>query len=228
MKTYDLYLESGPQKKTTVVHVPELLGCTFNAPTTDQALADAPEAVRAYLRFLARNGERADAEAPFSTRVEEHRTDGGFLGSAFLPTDTKPRAKSDSDRLMARLDALHAGLRALTDGLTPRQLDAKPARGRPIRGILEHVCGEGGYLRGVSGASRIQRDVAEKRLDPRDALDRLHALEARRLTEMPAAERRDVVMRGQSPWSARAALRRMLEHAWEHYTEIAARLGVTP
>jgi predicted RNase H-like HicB family nuclease len=226
VKTLDLYLESGPQKKTTVVHVPELLGCTFNAPTTEQALAQAPEAVRAYLRFLRRHGEDADPTTEVRTRKAEHRMDGGFLGSAFLPTDTKPMPIRESDVLMTRLRSIHDDLRAITDRLKPRDLDAKPARGRSIRGILVHVCAEGGYLRGVSGASRIQREVNEGRLNPHDALDRLHELEIRRLAEMPDRERRDVIMRGQSPWSVRAALRRMLEHAWEHYAEIATRLKV--
>jgi hypothetical protein len=45
---------------------------------------------------------------------------------------------------------------------------------------------------------------------------------------MSKEERAEVIMRGQSPWSARAALRRMLEHAWEHYVEIAQRLKNVP
>jgi hypothetical protein len=35
-------------------------------------------------------------------------------------------------------------------------------------------------------------------------------------------------MRGQSPWTVRYEVRQMLEHAWEHYIEIAERLGVEP
>ena len=90
------------------------------------------------------------------------------------------------------------------------------------------MCGEGGYLRGVTGATRIQREADDGTIDPHDALDRLLALERERLRSMDAQERSSVVMRGQSPWSARAAVRRMLEHAWEHYVEIAVRLEKTP
>jgi hypothetical protein len=32
---YDLYLESGPKRKKTMVHVLDLLGCIVHGPTTD-------------------------------------------------------------------------------------------------------------------------------------------------------------------------------------------------
>ena len=52
MQTYRLYLESGPKKKKTMVHVLELLGCIAKGPITDEALSSTPGAIRAYLRFL--------------------------------------------------------------------------------------------------------------------------------------------------------------------------------
>ena len=64
MTTYELHLESGPQHKTTLVHVLELLGCVSFARTTEEAVAAAPEAIRAYLRYLRRHGERVDPVAP--------------------------------------------------------------------------------------------------------------------------------------------------------------------
>ena len=228
MKTYDLYLESGPQMKITYVHVPALLGCVYNAPTTQQALDAAPGAIRAFLRFMARAGERVDAKADFRTRVAEHHTEGGFLGSRFLPTDAEPLTRRESNALMKRLAALHVDLRSLTSGLTPKQLTATPARGRAIGRILTHVLAEGGYLRGVTGASRIQRLADEGAIDPLDALDQLFELETERLAAMTDDERSQVIQRGQNPWSARSAVRRMLEHGWEHYVEIAERLGATP
>jgi hypothetical protein len=228
VKTYGLYLESGPQMKTTYVHVPALLGCTWMQPTTDAALEAAPTAISAYLRFLSRTGEPGDANAEFRTKIAEHDTAGGFLSGRFLPTDAKPLPKRESDLLMHRLAALHGELRRITAPLSPAELNAQPDKGRPIGRILTHLCGEGGYLRGVSGASRIQREVDEGRINPLDALDGLHALELERLNAIDAEERGAVIMRGQSPWSVRYAVRRMLEHAWEHYVEIAERLGRQP
>lgn len=229
MQTYDLYLDSGPMKKKTFVHVPALAGCIARGDTTDEAIEHAPDAIRAYLRFLARHGEAVDPDGKFAVRVAEHVTDGAWPGNGagFLPTDAKPMTQRDSDTLMRRLGAIHGDLRQLTGGLTAKQLDVEPARGRSIRRILRHVTGEGGYLRGISGASRLLREAEEGRLDAHDALDRLFALECERLRTMSKDERATVIMRGQLPWSARAAVRRMVEHAWEHYVEIAERLKTT-
>lgn len=230
MKTYDLYLDSGPKMKKTMVQIPAIAGCIARGDTTDEAIANAPEAIRAYMRFLARHGEYFDADKPFNTRVALHRTDSVFPagGVGFLPPDDKPLPPRECDALMARLGQIHDAMRALASTLPANQLDAKPASGRPIRRILAHVCVEGAYLRGVTGASRIQRLVDKGEMNPLDALDELLALERERLRTMPAAERAGVIMRGQTQWSARSAVRRMLEHAWEHYREIADRLGATP
>lgn len=225
MKTYDLYVHTGPKRKKTYIHMPQLTGCIAQGDTTDAAIEAAPDAIRAFIRFIARHGEPYDPKEPFRTRVAEEDLSGGFLGIGFLPPDAKPLPKREADVLMQRLANIHAAVRRLTDRLSAKQLDAAPVKGRPIRRILAHMCGEGGYLRGVTGASRIHREVDEGKRDPLDALDALWELEARRLASMPAEERGAVVQRGQSPWSVRAALRRMLEHGWEHYSEIAERLG---
>jgi len=50
-------------------------------PTTDEAVAAAPEAIRTYLRFLAHTGEEIDACAPLETRIAEHITEGEWLGN---------------------------------------------------------------------------------------------------------------------------------------------------
>ena len=230
MKTYDIYLDSGPMRKKTYVNVPALTGCIARGDTTDEAIERTPDAIRAFLRFLARHGERVDPDAPFRVRVAAHITDSVFPanGIGFLPADAKPLAKAEANKLMDRLGAIHGDLRRVTAGLTARQLDAKPARGRSLRDIMRHMCVEGAYLRGVSGASRIQRLVEQGELDARDALDQLLTLERARLDAMSAQERREVIMRGQQQWSARSAVRRMLEHTWEHYVEVATRLGKTP
>lgn len=45
---------------------------------------------------------------------------------------------------------------------------------------------------------------------------------------MSDAERAEVVLRGQARRTARSGVRKMLEHSWEHFVEIAERLGVKP
>ena len=62
MTTYALYLESGPQHKKTLAHVLDLLGCVVQGDTTAEAVAAAPDAIRAYRNFLKRHGEKLDEE----------------------------------------------------------------------------------------------------------------------------------------------------------------------
>ena len=81
MTEYHLYLESGPKRRKTMVHVLDLLGCMANGPTTEAALKATPESISAYLRFLKRLGEKADADAAFTTAIEEHITEGDWLGN---------------------------------------------------------------------------------------------------------------------------------------------------
>jgi len=230
VKTFDLYLDSGPMKKKTYVHVPQLLGCIARGDTSDAAVENAPNAIRAFLAFCARAGEPVDAAGDVRVRIAEHVTTNEWPGngSGFLPTDAAELSSRESDALMRRLAAIHAGIRRLTEVLTPKKLDADPPKGRPIRRILQHVCVEGAYLRGIPGSSRLMGDVEKGRLDAHDALDQLFELEQQRLRAMTKDERSEVIMRGQTPWSARAAVRRMLEHGWEHYAEIAERLKASP
>src|SRR3990172_1539476 len=98
MTEYALYLESGPRRRKTMVHVLELLGCIANGPT--------PEAIRAYLRFLRRHGEPVDPDAPFETRVAEHITEGQWLGNgspyvAFGP-DLQPVTDEEGETFLRR------------------------------------------------------------------------------------------------------------------------------
>jgi predicted RNase H-like HicB family nuclease len=113
MASYALYLESGPQKKTTLVHVLELLGCVVQAKTSDDAVAAAPDAIRSYLRYLKRHGEKVDPDANLETRVAEHNTHGLFSGQAIWPPDRKPVAPKDLARYVRWLEWSRADLLAL-------------------------------------------------------------------------------------------------------------------
>jgi len=81
MVLYNLYLESGPMRKKTMVHVLDLLGCISTGPTTEAALERTPHAIREYLRFLQRHGFPIDSEAQIQTRIAEHITEGTWLGN---------------------------------------------------------------------------------------------------------------------------------------------------
>ena len=65
--TYDLYLESGPCCRKTMVHVLTLPDRVAVGPTTDGAIATTPEVIRAHRGFLRGHGKDIDQDAPFDT-----------------------------------------------------------------------------------------------------------------------------------------------------------------
>jgi predicted RNase H-like HicB family nuclease/uncharacterized damage-inducible protein DinB len=228
--TYALYLESGPQRKKTLGHVLDLLGCVVQADTTDAAVAATPDAIGAYLRYLARHGEKVDEQAKVETRIAEHNTEGLFSGQALWPQDLRPLAPAALARYVRWLDWSRADLLALAKGIDEKGLRAKPAKGRSLRDILLHVLGaDKSYVYALVGPLKPMGDptnAAERGdLDLRIALKDARAAAIDRLTTLTPAERARVRKAGQSTYSAYRVIRRMLEHEWEHRREIAARLG---
>ncbi|OLC52764.1 MAG: hypothetical protein AUH85_16015 [Chloroflexi bacterium 13_1_40CM_4_68_4] len=234
MRTYDLYLESGPQQRKTLVHVIELLGCVANGGTTDEAVAATPDAIRAYVRYLRRHSEPVDPDEPFSTRIAEHITTGDFLGQgspqAVYQPDLRPLTPKDLDRYLRWLEWSRADLLALVDGIDERRLYHKPQRGRSLREILDHVLGaDQAYVYGLVGPLKSMGNptnaAARGALDLREALRQAREAAIARLRLLTPEERRAVRRHGKTTRTARNRIRRMLEHEWEHRREIAARLG---
>lgn len=233
MCTYALYLESGPRQQRTMVHVLGLLGCIAKGPTTEVALAATPDAIRAYLHFLARHGVEVEEHPRVEVRVVEHVTVGQWLGNGdpalvFGP-DRAPLTDPDMEEYIRRLEWSRAEIVALVRRLSPPELAAQPAGGRSIRAMLEHlmesehfyVCTLG-RVEGLPAAGSI----VQKRQGPLPgwmACVREREL-ARLRTLMPTERERPVVRWGQI-WTARKVLRRMLEHEWEHLVELADRVG---
>jgi predicted RNase H-like HicB family nuclease len=235
MMEYSLYLESGPRRRKTMVHVLDLLGCIANGPTTEEALAATPDAIRAYLRVLHGNGEAVDPQAAFSTTVAQHVMQGNWLANGdptpgFVP-DFQPLQVEDLAVYIRRLDALLDGVLSPIEGLSRAQMSAEPkSGGRPIDHILRHLAGsQGVYLRylvgKVDGLSAILKAAEE--VDPEALpllLMRLWEICRARLEFLTPEERTRTVPHGELVWTARRALRRMLEHPWEHLQEISRRL----
>ena len=229
MTSYDIYLESGPQRKKTLVHVLNLLGCVVQADTTDEALAAAPDAIRSYLRYLHRHGETVDPNEKIETRVAEHNTEGLFSGQALWPQDLKPLAPAALARYVKWLDWSRADLLALVKGIDDKGLRAKPPKGRSLRDILLHVLGaDKSYVYGLVGPLKAMGEPTNAAdrgdLDLRIALKEARAAAIDRLKTLTPAERARIRKAGQSTYSAHRVIRRMLEHEWEHRREIAARL----
>jgi predicted RNase H-like HicB family nuclease len=157
MAEYALYLESGPKRRKTMVHVLDLLGCMATGPTTEDALAATSEAIRAYLRFLHDIGELSKPLGDFTTRVEEHITEGLWLGNGspyvtFAP-NLLPVGEAKLGVLIRRLLGLRERLAAWAESQDDDTLDAEPVEGsRTARSILLHVLGTpGAYLSPVLG-----------------------------------------------------------------------------
>jgi uncharacterized damage-inducible protein DinB/predicted RNase H-like HicB family nuclease len=227
---YLLYLESGPQRKKTLAHVLELLGCVVQGDTSDETVASTPEAIRAYLRYLARHGEKIDQRSKVEVAVAEHNTAGMFSGQALWPQDLKPVAPSALARYLRWLEWSRADLLALVKGMDDKALRAKPSKGRSLRDILLHVLdADKSYVYALVGPLKTMGEPTNAAdrgdLDLRVALHEARAAAIDRLKKLTPAERARIRKAGQSTYSAHRVIRRMLEHEWEHRSEIATRLG---
>jgi predicted RNase H-like HicB family nuclease/uncharacterized damage-inducible protein DinB len=231
--TYNLYLESGPKRRKTMVHALDLLGCVATGPTTDSALAATPEAIRAYLRFLGRHGEPVAPDAPFETRVVEHITEGDWLGNGspyiIFGPDLEPLTDAEIETCLNRARWLCDDMADWLARRTSEELDAAPpGGGRPARAIALHVLGaEGSYLAaalgGAPGFSRLHTSAERGEIALPDALRRAGEMVAERARATTPDERAAVRQLPAGPRTFHKALRRTLEHSWEHLRELERR-----
>jgi predicted RNase H-like HicB family nuclease len=236
MKTYSLYLESGPKHMTTMVHVPELLGCIANGPTTDEAIAATPGAIRMYLRFLKRCGEGVDPKAEFKTKVVEHLDAAGqWLGNgspyATYPPDLEAVSERELDVLLRRFSAMREALASFAATASSRELErgAKDSS-RTSRSILMHVVsGPGSYLSpvvgGTKGFAATQGAVERNELSIAEGIRKVGVMAVDVARGTTAEQRKAVIQRPKEVRTLRKALRRMLEHDWEHLAELSRRPG---
>jgi predicted RNase H-like HicB family nuclease/uncharacterized damage-inducible protein DinB len=232
MQTYKLYLESGPKKKKTMVHVLEVLGCIAKGPTSDEALDRTPEAINAFLRFLKRHGETVDPDGDFETVVAEHATEGEWLGSGdpalfFLP-DLEPLTLEDEERYIQRSQWLRAEVVELVNGKIGEQgEEEQKTKDRSIRAMLEHMLDSEyfyvttlGKIHGLPGVGTI---VKKQEGDLLSWMGHVRTLEIERIRALTVDERSQSVIHWKRIWTARKVLRRMLEHEWEHLVELSER-----
>ena len=230
---YHLYLESGPQRKKTMVHVLELPGCVVTGPTTEEAMARTPGIIREYLRLLQQHGEAVDSEEEIQLEVEQHITEGSWLGNGdpalLLPGDLELLTVDLREECLQHSQWIRQEMLDVVQGLSDEQWVEKPTKGRPIRAILEHVFNaEYSYIRGfgklegVAGPGSVERKSRDEFLAWMEYVRTREHEKIRALTEV---ERREQSQHGQQIKTASKVMRRMLEHEWEHLMEIKARLG---
>jgi hypothetical protein len=233
--TYALYLESGPKRRKTMVHALDLLGCVAIGPTTDAALAATPDAIRAYLRFLRRHGE-TDApapDAPFETRIATHITEGAWLGNGspyliFAP-DLTPLTDAELATCLRRVDWLCDDLAAWADAHPASQRVTAPAdSGRTSEAVLLHALAAQGAalayaLGGAPGFNALAREVERGERGVSEALVASAALVAEQARALTPEQRAAVRTLPSGQYTLRKALRRILEHNWEHLLELERR-----
>jgi predicted RNase H-like HicB family nuclease/uncharacterized damage-inducible protein DinB len=234
MITYNLYLESGPRQRKTMVHVLDMLGCIATGGTTQEALDVTPDAIKAYLSFLHRHGEPVEVNVQYSTQVLEHVMEGPWLGNGnpaigFTP-DFEPLTLPQSDHYLARLTWLHDDILNLIRDLSSDDLITEPqVKGRSIYHILTHLAeSEYAYLQaalrktpGLHAAMQATKDHPE---EIAGTLTGFWQASTDRLQGLTVIDLEQQVQRGQVLWTARRMYRRLLEHSWEHYQEISHRL----
>ncbi|CAN5620235.1 hypothetical protein BH09CHL1_BH09CHL1_09980 [soil metagenome] len=234
MITYDLYLESGPKRKKTMVHVLDLLGCVAVGPTTEDALAVTPDAIRSFRRFLHRHGDAIEPDAQFETHIVEHVTEGSWLGNGspyitFAP-DFEPIEDPEIERLLRRVEWMVTDLASWVATQSDEQLDDKDVEGRTARAILLHVLGaQGNYLSaaldGAKGFGAVHGAAERGEIDLATALYRTIPLMYERVDQTTYEERNAIRELSSRQYTLHKALRRMLEHDWEHLAELSRRPG---
>lgn len=234
MTTYDLYLESGPKKKKTMVHVLDLLGCVAVGPTTDEAVAATPNAIRAFRRFLQRHGEAIDLDEPIETRIAEHITEGDWLGNGspylIFDADLAPIEDPEVEQLLRRVEWMVTDLAFWAGEQSGEALNDKDVDGRTGRAIILHVLGaQGNYLSaalgGAKGFGAIHGAAERGEIDLSTALYRTVPLMYERVDQTTHEQRNAVRELSSRQYTLRKALRRMLEHDWEHLAELSRREG---
>ena len=229
---FDLYLESGPQRRKTWVYVPGLPGCVAVGPTSEAAIEIARAAIGQRLDFLRRHGETIPGAESIDVVVAEHVIEREFLGygQQFFPPDAEPLTAAEARRQLRWTEWSREELVAAA-GAQPEPLTVRPAAGgRSAAAIISHVAGaEWAYVSATLGT--LPGGGAAIAAIERAGEQPWEALAAERRTLMarlgaltPEELSRVVERKGRPRWTARRMLRRMLEHESEHLEELRSRL----
>lgn len=235
MKVYPYLAESGPKRRKTMTHVLDLPGCIAVGPTTDEAVAATPEAIRLYLRFLERHGEAVDPDEPFTIELAEHVTEGGWLGngdpSINFPRDLEPFTPEEAQEHLRQFRWMCEELADWAETQTDEELAANPAeKGRTARAILLHtIAPVGGYLAAALGGAKGFSALAaacERGEVPLDVAQRMLAdMAEARVAEATPDQYAAVIQHTSGTRTLRKKMRHLLEHHWEHLAELSRRPG---
>jgi len=255
---YSVFLEINPDGRT-LAHVLELAGCISRADSRQEALQRLPGLIHEYHAWLRGHGEATPAEdVAIDLQIAGESSGYGPFdpgnAAALLPDDPQPVARDELEYYLALAAYGRADLLGLlcretpaalgTDGsplpeLPDDLLDWQPApHSFSLRRVLRHIGNaEEWYVSRLVSPETLPAEWEHDEdlpllqflaMERRTAVDRL-----RRLTDDELSR---VVYPSQwtdhpeEPWTARKALRRLIEHEREHTAQVreilAARRGM--
>ena len=201
------------------------MGCIANDPTTEQTLERTPTAIRQFLHFLERHGENVDPTTEFQIEIEQHITEGVWLGngdpSIIFDPDLIPLSREEMEANIQRLEWMRHDLDIMVRRLDSAQMVKQPQpRGRSIRAILEHILeSEYAYMYAFGRIEDLPGtgSIVKKRFgDLLDWIAHVRQLEIERLRSLDEKQRSESFVHWKYIRTARKVMRRMLEHQWEH------------
>jgi hypothetical protein len=207
-------------------------GCYAYGEDADHALANLPEAILTYAKWIGRH-ETSWVEVDKIELVIDDRWDVYFVNDAlervppgediisieaWFQYDWKPLSATDIERALKLLAWSRADLLDLVKGLSPEKLARNyPGERWSITGILKHIGGaEWWYLERIG----FPNPVSEKDV-PDDPFERLEAVRSNFNYVLPKLEGLHIVagLDGEF-WSPRKSLRRALWHERDHTEHI--------
>jgi predicted RNase H-like HicB family nuclease len=231
---FDVYLEIGAEGEC-LAHVLELPGCVLRTASEETAQARLPATIHDHLAWLRRHGEVVD-DPPEPITIQIRDTSHGFGPfrrgdrAALFPPDHRPLSRAELEHHLRLATHTRADLLASLTSVEDEVLDWQPTPDEmSVRAILRHVGNtEQWYVSRLVPPETLPPEWADDDqlplfpfldMERRTALERL-----RRLTDDELAATfypTHWTDHPHEPWTARKALRRLLEHEREHTAHIA-------
>jgi hypothetical protein len=234
MSKYRIGIDTRPDNVTAWVF--DLPGCRSISGTREETLALVPVAIGEYLAWLDTHHARPlDAMEPYEYEIVEEITGSG--DDLCFEDDRQAVDADELERGIRYIGFAHGDLASLLRPLPQTVLEWKPPATsvkidavfsdvRTIRDMEEHVATALTFhLRGVGHAA----DRVPSPDDPKN-LQQAYEVTILRLRQLDAEERSGTAYkretaRGEAEWSARKAVRRIINHVRFHTGEAAIRLA---
>lgn len=232
MTVWTVYLEIDANGRC-IGHVAELPGCFARADSRDAAERQIPNAIREFLCWLADHGEVTTEWHDDEIRIAGITAGTGPFehgdAAMLLPDEREPLTDADLERAIRLAGYSRADLLATVVDLDDATLDRQPAPdAMSIRQILRHIGNaEEWYVSRLVDPGRLPPEwEGDDRLPIFDFLDMERRTVVEQLRALSSNAREQVFYPTRwtrhldEPWTARKALRRLLEHEREHLSQI--------